>query len=149
MTSPESVISFLTRHPSIQTLHLLTPFENFHADYFNSLRLPKLVSFSGPAAIARRLLPNTSAALVHIVWDVSNNDYESIVSAVGQNPVDVLDNTTLGWSLELAQSVSRHLPGLVCMAFRNGFPVECPLSTTQDVSEILTTPAWIFIYSYK
>ena len=138
MTSPESVISFLTRHPSIQSLHLLTPFENFHADYFTSLRLPKLVSFSGPAAIAYRLLPNTSAALVHIVWDVSNNDYESIVSAVGQNPVDVLDNTTLGWSLELAQSVSRHLPGLVCMAFRNGFPVERPLFTTQDVSAKLT-----------
>ena len=70
---------------------------------------------------------------------VINNDYEGIVSAVGQNPVDVLDNTTLGWSLELAQSVSRHLPGLICMAFRNGFPVERPLFTTQDVSAKLTT----------
>lgn len=134
MTSPESVVSFLTRHSSIQSLHLLTPFENYHADYFASLRLPKLVSFSGPAAIAHRLLPNTSAALVHIVWDVSNNDYDRIISAVGENPIDVLDNTTLGWSLELAESVSRHLPGLVCVAFRNGFPVERPALTTQDVS---------------
>ncbi|KAJ7762659.1 hypothetical protein B0H16DRAFT_1807440 [Mycena metata] len=111
--------AFLRLHPTLVKLIVLPDFVPVNPTHPPSpISLPHLRDFSGPALMARQVVPHSPIELVTLSWDRSLDEmYHHVLGAFSRmhEPPRVMSNLVSTWDPALLLAIAKHLPHLTVL----------------------------------